>query len=50
MSLLYLHHLGIWGGGTLSCFDVTEMLIDEHKIALSLPRGKNAAKNYADKN
>lgn len=50
MGLLYLHHSGVWGGGTLSCFDVTEVLMDEYQIELAFPTGNNVAKKYAENN
>lgn len=50
MKLLFIHHTGLLGGGTLSCFDVINALKkDNHEILLYLPPGQNAARNYAKK-
>lgn len=49
MKILMIHHSGILGGGTLSCFDVVNAIKEKDiNVTLSLPVGKNAAKEKAD--
>lgn len=48
--LIYIHHSSIWGGGSLSCFDVCKMIGSQHKLVLALPEGENIVKNYAKQN
>jgi len=44
MKILIIHHTGVLGGGTISCFDVANALNkNNRKIILSLPLGENAA-------
>lgn len=44
MKILMIHHSGMLGGGTLSCFDVINSLKEQgHNVILSLPIGDNKA-------
>lgn len=48
MKILMIHHSRDIGGGTLSCFDVINSLIDNgHDVSLILPPGKHDAYNEA---
>lgn len=44
MKIMIIHHSGLMGGGTLSCFDIIKALKKENiNLVLSLPPGDNAA-------
>ena len=48
MKILVIHHSGLLGGGTLSCFDIINFLKKNgHNVLLSLPLGNNAARQKA---
>jgi glycosyltransferase involved in cell wall biosynthesis len=48
MKILMIHHSEVLGGGTLSCFDIISALKkDKYNLLLSLPSGKNAAREKA---
>ena len=48
--MIYIHHSSVWGGGTLSCFDVCKMIDKKQQLILALPEGDNIVKNYAKDN
>lgn len=50
MKILVIHHTGLMGGGTLSCFDVIKSLsADGSDVYLLLPPGENEARKQAKK-
>ncbi|WP_318617952.1 glycosyltransferase family 4 protein [Sporosarcina sp. YIM B06819] len=51
MKILIIHHTGLMGGGTLSCFDIIKALEgNKHSIVLALPPGESAARQLAKNN